>query len=195
MTMGLEPMWTSLSDMLVACTDEQLLKWKRAAENPRNNNFKFITSLRQLVVHMHNKSSKDIINELSTAVNDEINSRNIGINMDKKLELRTKRLEKLLAIKNENMNLNNLAKHIKTLLNQHKILADKIKVYHDDGVEVTLDWKYDYKWFMITPNKDGGFTVEDENFTEKFDTIQQVIDFIDYLAIKDSDDDRYDRYL
>ncbi len=52
-------------------------------------------------MHMHNKSSKDIINELSTAVNDEINSRNIGINMDKKLELRTRRLEKLLAIKNE----------------------------------------------------------------------------------------------
>ncbi len=92
----------------------------------------------------------------------------------------------------KNMNLNNLAKHIKTLLNQHKILADKIKVYHDDGVEVTLDWEYHYKWFMITPNKDGGFTVEDENFTEKFDTIQQVID---YITIKDSDDDRYYQYL
>lgn len=75
MTMGLEPMWTDLSDMLDTCTDDQLLKWKEVAENPRGDNFKIITTLRQLVVDMYNKRAKDIISELYTAVNDEINSR------------------------------------------------------------------------------------------------------------------------
>lgn len=103
MAMGLEPMWTDLSDMLATCTDDQLLKWKEVAENPKGNNFKFITSLRQLVVHMYNKSSKDIINELSIAVNDELNSRNGDTNMDKKLEARIARLEKMLSRKNESI--------------------------------------------------------------------------------------------
>lgn len=101
MTMGLEPKWTDLSDMLATCTDNQLLKWKEVAENPRGDNFNFITSLRQLVVHMYNKRAKDIIDELSIAVNDEINSRNGDINMDKKLEARIARLEKTLSRKNE----------------------------------------------------------------------------------------------
>lgn len=78
MAMGLEPKWTDLSDMLATCTDDQLLKWKEVAENPKGDNFKFIAPLRQLVVHMYNKRAKDIINELSIAVNDEINSKNGG---------------------------------------------------------------------------------------------------------------------
>lgn len=101
MAIGLEPKWTDLSDMLATCTDDQLLKWKEVAENPRGDNFNFITSLRQLVVHMYNKRAQDIISELYTAVNDEINSRNGDINMDKKLEARIERLEKMLSRKNE----------------------------------------------------------------------------------------------
>ena len=104
MAMGLEPMWTDLSDMLATCTDDQLLKWKEVAENPRGDNFGFITSLRQLVVHMYNKRAKDIISELYTAVNDEINSRKENINMDNKLEARVRRLERLVRrTKNESV--------------------------------------------------------------------------------------------
>ena len=110
------------------------------------------------------------------------------INMDKKLEARIARLEKLVyrKAKNENMELDNLAKRIEALLNQRKTWADKIKAY-SDGVEVTFDWDYDYGWFMITPSNDGGFTVEDEYYTEKFGTIQQVVD---YLVKKDNDNAR-----
>ena len=86
MAMGLEPMWTDLSDMLATCTDDQLLKWKEVAENPRGDKFKVITSLRQLVVHLYNKSSKDIISELDAAVNDELNARNESIDIGKKFE-------------------------------------------------------------------------------------------------------------
>lgn len=46
MTMGLEPMWTDLSDMLATRTDDQLLKWKEVAENPRGDNYRSITTLR-----------------------------------------------------------------------------------------------------------------------------------------------------
>ena len=94
MAMGLEPMWTSISDMLSSCTDDQLLKWKEVAENPRGSNFRYIETMRQVVVNMYNKSAKDIINELSAAVDDEINSRNVD--MDNKLEARIARLEKLI---------------------------------------------------------------------------------------------------
>lgn len=93
--------------MLATCTDDQLLKWKEVIENPRGDNFKFITTLRQVVVHMYNKIAADIINKLSYAVNDEINSRSRGINMDKKLEQRIARLEKMIgrkSVKNEQLN-------------------------------------------------------------------------------------------
>lgn len=103
MTMDLEPKWTDLSDMLATCTDDQLLKWKEVAENPRGDNFKFIAPLRQLVVHMYNKRAKDIINELSIAVNDELDFRNKNVDMDKKLEARITRLERLLSRKNESI--------------------------------------------------------------------------------------------
>ena len=106
MTMGLEPKWTDLSDMLATRTDDQLLKWKEVAENPRIDDYRTITTLRQLVVDLYNKSIKDIINELSIAVNDEINSRSRGINMDKKLEQRIAKLEKLLSRKNEAVDFN-----------------------------------------------------------------------------------------
>ena len=99
-------MWTSLSDMLATRTDDQLLRWKEVAENPRIDNYRPITTLRQLVVDLYNKSIKDIINELSIAVNDEINSRNGDMNMDKKLEARITRLERLTNnkyVKNEDM--------------------------------------------------------------------------------------------
>ena len=103
MTMGLGPKWTDLSDMLATCTDDQLLKWKEVAENPRGDNFGFITTLRQLVVHMYNKRAKDIINELSIAVNNELNSRKEDINMDNKLEARIAKLEKMISRKNESI--------------------------------------------------------------------------------------------
>ena len=96
---GLEPTWTDLSDMLATRTDDQLLKWKEVAENPRIDNYRSITTLRELVVDLYNKSIKDIVNELSIAVNDELDSRNGDIG--KKLESRVARLEKLLNIKNE----------------------------------------------------------------------------------------------
>ena len=60
--------------MLATCTDDQLLKWKEVAENQKGDKSEIITSLRQLVVYMYNKRAKDIISELYTAVNDEINS-------------------------------------------------------------------------------------------------------------------------
>lgn len=100
MAMGLEPMWTDLSDMLATRTDNQLLKWKEVAENPRGDNYRSITTLRELVVDLYNKSIKDIVNELSVAVNDELDSRNGDTDMDKKLESRIARLEKLVS-KNE----------------------------------------------------------------------------------------------
>lgn len=101
MSMGLEPKWTDLSDMLATCTDDQLLKWKEVAENPRIDNYRSITTLRQLVVDLYNKSIKDIIDELSSAVDNELNSRNGNINIDEKLEERIARLEKILSNKNE----------------------------------------------------------------------------------------------
>ena len=113
--MGLEPMWTDLSDMLATCTDDQLLKWKEVAENPRGDNFKFITTLRQVVVHMYNKSAKDIVNELSAAVDNELKLR-WSNNMDKKLEQRIARLEKLV---NERLLERRLAK-LESALNESK---------------------------------------------------------------------------
>jgi len=86
----------------------------------------------------------------------------------------------------EKEQLNNLATHLESLLNQRKTWVYEIKAY-SNCVEVTFDWDYDYWWFAITPNKDGGFTVEDEYYTEKFDTIQQVVD---YLVEKDDDNTR-----
>lgn len=82
--------------------------------------------------------------------------------------------------------LNNLATHIESLLNQRKTWAYEIKA-RDNGVEVTFDWDYCYGWFVITPSEDGGYTVEDEYYTEEFDTVQQVAD---YLLKKDNDNAR-----
>ena len=82
--------------------------------------------------------------------------------------------------------LNNLVTHIKSLLNQRKTWAYEIKA-SSNNVEVTFDWDYYYGWFVITPSEDGGFAVEDEYYIEKFDTIQQVAD---YLVKKDNDNAR-----
>lgn len=84
------------------------------------------------------------------------------------------------------MELDTLATRIEMLLNQHRLSAFEVKVYSND-VEVTFDWDYCYGWFVITPSEDGGYTVEDEYYVEKFDTIQQVAD---YLLKKDSDNAR-----
>ena len=79
-----------------------------------------------------------------------------------------------------------LVTHLEMLLNQRKTWFYEIKAYSND-VEVTFDWDYCYGWFVITPNKDGGYTVEDEYYVERFDTIQQVAD---YLVKKDNDNAR-----
>jgi hypothetical protein len=87
----------------------------------------------------------------------------------------------------EKEQLNNLATHLESLLNQHKLSAYEIKAYSND-VEVTFDWDFYYGNFAITPNEDGGYAVEDnEYYVEKFDTIQQVAD---YLVEKDDDNTR-----
>ncbi len=110
--------------------------------------------------------------------------------MDRKLEARIARLEKLVyhKIKNENMELDNLAKRIDSLLNQyqrstHDLSAYDVKAYSND-VDVMFYGDYDYGDFTIRINKDGGYEVEDEYYVEKFDTIQQVVD---YLIQKDHD--------
>lgn len=96
MAMGLEPMWTSISDMLSSCTDDQLLKWKQVAENPRGNNYEYIATMRQVVVGMYNKSIKYVVNELSAAVDSELKLR-MNSSMDKKLEQRIARPENLMG--------------------------------------------------------------------------------------------------
>ena len=148
-----------------------------------------IDTIDHLLMDIASEKNDELINTYTDEIdwdNDYVEKYNKDINMDNKLESRVARLERLLAIKNESMELDDLAKRIEALLNQRKIWADKIKVY-SDGVEVTFDWDYDYGWFMITPSNDGGFTVEDEYYTEKFDTIQQVVD---YLVKKDNDNAR-----
>ena len=83
--------------------------------------------------------------------------------------------------------LNDLANRIETLLNQQlKANAYEIKAY-SDSVSASCDWDWYFWSFMITPNEDGGYTVEDEYYVEKFDTIQQIVD---YLIEKDNDNAR-----
>lgn len=86
----------------------------------------------------------------------------------------------------EKEQLTNLATHLEELLNQHRLSAYEIKAYSND-VEVSFDWDYYYGNFTIRPDKDGGYTVEDEYYVERFDTIQQVAD---YLVKKDNDNAR-----
>jgi hypothetical protein len=105
--------------------------------------------------------------------------------MDKKLEARVARLERLLAIKNENIELDNLAKRIEILFNKLRISAE-VKAYSDD-VTVIFDWEPDSGYFTVKPSEDGGYEVEDEYYVERFDTIQQVVD---YLVEKDNDNAR-----
>lgn len=86
----------------------------------------------------------------------------------------------------EKEQLNNLATHLESLLNQRKAWTYEIKAYSND-VEVTFDWDYCYGWFVVTPSEEGGYTVEDEYYIERFDTLQQVVD---YLIQKDDDNGR-----
>ena len=113
--------------------------------------------------------------------------------MDKKLEQRIARLEKLVyrKIKNENMNLDNLAKRIDSLLkayklSTHDLSAYEVKAYSND-VDVSFYWDDGYGNFTIRLNEDGSYEVEDEYYVEKFNTIQQVVD---YLIQKDADNGR-----
>ena len=74
--------------------------------------------------------------------------------------------------------LTDLANRIETLLNQQlKVNAYEIKAY-SDSVSVTCDWEWYVGRFTITPNEDGRYTVEDEYYVEKFDTIQQIVDYL-----------------
>lgn len=91
-----------------------------------------------------------------------------------------------MTVKEFTYKLNNLATHLEELLTQRKTWVYEIKASSND-VEVTFDWDYCYGWFVITPSEDGGYTVEDEYYVERFDTIQQVAD---YLVKKDSDNAR-----
>lgn len=84
------------------------------------------------------------------------------------------------------MEVDTLATRIEMLLNQRKTSVFEIKAYSND-VTVSFDWDEDYGYFTIKPSKDGRFTVEDEYYVERFDTIQQVAD---YLLKKDSDNAR-----
>ena len=77
----------------------------------------------------------------------------------------------------EKEQLNDLATHLESLLNQHKTSAFEIKVYSSDIV-VSFDWNYDYGHFTIIPNKDGGYIVLGEYYTSIVDTIQQVADYL-----------------
>lgn len=82
--------------------------------------------------------------------------------------------------------LNNFATLIERLLNERKTSAYEIKV-HSNDITVTFNWDYDFGYFTITPDKDVGYTVEDEYYVERFYTIQQVVD---YLVKKDNDNAR-----
>ena len=104
--------------------------------------------------------------------------------MDKKLEARVARLERLLAIKNESMELDNLAKRLEILFNKRRISAE-VKAYSDD-VTVIFDWESDPGYFTVKPSKDGGYIVDGEYYVEKFDTIQQVVDYLEHEDSKNS---------
>ena len=113
--------------MLATGTDDQLLRWKEVAENPRIDNYRTITTLRQLVVDLYNKSIKDIVDELSIAVNNEIDSRKEDIIMDKKLEARIANLEKLIgnkSVKNEDVDKSseNIKKIVECLAEANKYM-------------------------------------------------------------------------
>ena len=91
----------------------------------------------------------------------------------------------------EKEQLNNLATYIESLLNQyklstHNLSAYEVKAYSND-VDVMFYWDYDYGNFTIRLNEDGGYEVEDGYYVEKFNTIQQVVD---YLIQKDADNGR-----
>lgn len=91
----------------------------------------------------------------------------------------------------EKEQLTNLATHLDSLLkayklSTHDLSAYEVKAYSND-VEVSFYCDYCYDNFTITPNEDGGYEVEDEYYVEKFDTIQQVVD---YLIQKDADNGR-----
>lgn len=82
--------------------------------------------------------------------------------------------------------LNSLATHLESLLKMHRLSAYEVKTYSND-IEVSFNWDFYYGDFTITPNEDGGYAVEDEYYVERFDTIQQVVD---YLVEKDNDNAR-----
>ena len=72
----------------------------------------------------------------------------------------------------EKEQLNNLATHLESLLNQRKTWAYEIKAY-SNNVEVTFDWDYCYGWFIITPNENGCYEVEDEYLTKNSESFHQ----------------------
>lgn len=81
--------------------------------------------------------------------------------------------------------LNTLATRLESLFDKMRIPAE-VKAY-SNNVTVMFYWEPDPGWFTIKSSENGGFTVEDEYYTEKFDTIQQVVD---YLVKKDNDNVR-----
>lgn len=91
----------------------------------------------------------------------------------------------------EKEQLTNLATHLDSLLkayqlSTHDLSAYEVKAYSND-VDVMFYWDDDYGNFTIKLNEDGGYEVEDGYYVEKFDMIQQVVD---YLIQKDADNGR-----
>lgn len=82
-----------------------------------------------------------------------------------------------MAAKELTDKLNDLARQIEMLLNERKTWVYEIKVY-SNYVEVTFDWDYCFGWFKITPNEGGWYAIENEYYVERFDTIQQVVDYL-----------------
>ena len=147
-----------------------------------------LSMIDHLLMDIASEKNNELINIYTDEIdwdNDYIEKYNRYSSMDKKLEARIARLERLLTIKNENMELDNLAKRIEALFNKRRISAE-VKAYSDD-VTVIFDWEPDPGYFTIKPSEDGGYEVEDEYYVERFDTIQQVID---YLVKKDNDNAR-----
>ena len=109
--------------------------------------------------------------------------------MNKKLEARIARLERLVYRKAKNestvTNLHELALRLEILLHNKGIKWFDVKAY-SDKVDVSFNWEEGGGDFFIMPSKDGGYIVDGEYYVEKFDTIQQVVDYLEHEDSKNS---------
>ena len=120
-----------------------------------------LSMIDHLLMDIASEKNNELINIYTDEIdwdNDYIEKYNRYSSMDKKLEARIARLERLLTIKNENMELDNLAKRIEALFNKRRISAE-VKAYSDD-VTVIFDWEPDPGYFTIKPSEDGGYSIQ-----------------------------------